>query len=221
MRDERAATPNETGRLEAFSDGVFALALALLILTIKLPSLVGSAKGLAGQVLDQGFYFLMYGVSFLAILVLWMTHRTLFKLIQRADPPFLLLNGLLLMLVVFLDYTTAVLAAALPRSTPQADRLFAALLYAGGGLGIALLFSVLWWYAAAHHRLLYAEVSPQVVRVIARQRRLAPALHAAAFALAFVSVEASVALAPLIALYFGVLASPRLPATPSATPPRT
>ena len=96
---ENQSEEKETGRLEAFSDGVFAIAITLLILQIPLPDLTNNVPDLLTQLANQWATYLAYIVAFLTILIMWVNHHIIFRLIHRTDQLFLILNGLLLMVV--------------------------------------------------------------------------------------------------------------------------
>ncbi|MGH6626885.1 MAG: TMEM175 family protein [Burkholderiaceae bacterium] len=100
-----------TGRIEAFSDGVFAIAITLLVLNIKVPShtAVGQ-QGLAHLLAALWPSYLAFITSFITIRVIWVKHHWMFTLIQRSDHAFLYWNGLLLLFVTFLPFPTALLA---------------------------------------------------------------------------------------------------------------
>jgi uncharacterized membrane protein len=187
----------ETGRLEAFSDGVFAIAITLLILNIQVPPL--NEGTLAGAILDQWPAFLAYGVAFLTILIMWVNHHAIFRHIHRIDRAFLVLNGLLLMIVTFVNYPTALLARYL---TDALGRTTAAALLSGTFLAISIFFNVLWRYAAHNGRLLGPHPNRAAVSLITRQYVFGPLLYAVALALAFFWAPGSLILCGLLALYF-------------------
>ena len=89
----------ETARVEAFSDGVFAIAITLLILEIKVPARGSGA--LARQLLQQWPSYVSYLISFAFIGIMWVNHHRLFNLIRRSDNRLLLFNLLLLLGVTF------------------------------------------------------------------------------------------------------------------------
>lgn len=190
----------ETGRVEAFSDGVFAIAVTLLVLTIPVPH-PPLSQPLVPLVLARWPDFVAYAVSFLTILVMWINHHALFRLIARVDRLFLVLNGLLLLLITFVNYPTALVADFI--ETP--DRVFAAALYSATLVLIAVCYGLLWRHASRKRRLLAASVEPRVVRMVTSQYRFGPLFYLAAFALAFVpgwGAWASIALNAALALYF-------------------
>jgi len=101
----------ETGRVEAFSDGVFAIAVTLLVLDLKVPK-PGDLGGesLLSALARQWPAFLAYLTSFATILVMWVNHHKMFNHIRRTDDRFLFLNGLLLLFVTFVPFPTALVA---------------------------------------------------------------------------------------------------------------
>src|SRR5262249_56020036 len=109
--EKRTTHDPDTGRLETFSDGVFAIAITLLVLNLRAP-LEAELKGgdLFAGLGPQWPTYLAYVASFAFILVLWINHHQLFGLIGRADHPLMLFNGLLLMLIAALPFTTSLLA---------------------------------------------------------------------------------------------------------------
>jgi uncharacterized membrane protein len=189
----------ETGRLEAFSDGVFAIAITLLVLEIKVPHLEGeSSAGLLTLLIKQWPSYLAFLLSFVTILIMWVNHHILFTHIKRIDNSFLFLNGLLLLFVTFVPFPTALLAEYIQH--PEAK--VAAVVYSGTYLCIALAFNLLWRYASDGYRLLGKNVDPALVVSINRQYLFGPPAYLFAFVLAFVNVAASVGFSILLALYF-------------------
>jgi uncharacterized membrane protein len=101
-----------TGRIEAFSDGVFAIAITLLVLEIRLQHAGGEGNLLAGLVALWPYY-LAFALSFFVILVTWIAHHDLMKLVRATNRPVQLANGCALLYVTFIPFPTAVLAAHL------------------------------------------------------------------------------------------------------------
>src|SRR5437867_9334610 len=91
-----ASDAKETGRIEAFSDGVFAIAITLLILDIKIPREISDAATLVKTLRDQWPAYLAYVISFATIGIMWINHHKLLTLITHSDHAFLLLNTFLL-----------------------------------------------------------------------------------------------------------------------------
>ena len=144
----------ETGRIEAFSDGVFAIAVTLLVLELKVPSLPGGGAGnaLAAALLRQWPSYLAFVTSFFTILIMWANHHAIFNLVRRSDAEFLFANGFLLLLVTVVPFPTALLAQYLEK--PGAP--VAAAVYAGTFVLAGLAYNVLWRSAIRGRRLLRA-----------------------------------------------------------------
>jgi hypothetical protein len=112
-REQRAgAVAKETGRLEGFSDGVFAVAMTLLVVTLQVPHLPGaiSVPALGSALLAHWPSYLTFMTSFVTIFIMWASHHGIFKLVYKADTPFLFANGLLLLLVTVVPFPTALVA---------------------------------------------------------------------------------------------------------------
>ena len=189
----------ETARVEAFSDGVFAIAITLLILEIKIPSPAG--QPLASQLLRQWPSYLSFVISFAFIGIMWMNHHRLFTHIRKCDDLLLLFNLLLLLGVTAVPFPTAVLAAHLGKPGART----AVVLYNGTYLFISIWFNLLWRYAASKkRRLLAADVDEASVKHITRQYAFGPVLYLICLGLAFVSVAASLILNGALACFFAL-----------------
>src|ERR1044072_8139203 len=105
-------------RIEVFSDGVFAIAITLLLLEIKVPARARDAAGLWAGLLALWPSYLAFLFSFVVILIMWVNHHELLRMVSGVNYPFLFANGMLLLCVTFVPFPTAVLAAHL--SSPDA-----------------------------------------------------------------------------------------------------
>jgi uncharacterized membrane protein len=201
MARETSPEQKETSRVEAFSDGVFAVAVTLLILTIQVPP--SGTPNIPGFVVSQLPFFLAYAVSFLSILVMWANHHGIFNLVVRTDRVLILLNGVLLMLITFFDYPTAVVGAALHA---HRDQQFAALFYTGTLVVLTVVYQLFWRYIAAHPQLIDRHVSQATIERISREYRFGPVFYLIAFGLAYISALAGIVATLLLAIYFGLTA---------------
>jgi len=194
----------ETGRGEAFSDSVFAIAVTLLILEIRAPTQhdIGSDGELWHALRDLWPAYLAYIISFATILVTWINHHAIMRLVGRTDHTFLLLNGLLLALITAVNFPTSLVAEYIGHAG-QGDRV-AVQVYTATFVLLAFAFNFLWWYAASGNRLLSASATPAQVRAIGRRYRFGPLFYVAAFLLAFISPLASFGLCLLLALFFAL-----------------
>jgi len=209
MVEKNRLEDKETGRLEAFSDGVFAVAITLLVLNIKiLPDDVlnngnfWGKSGLGGQLPA----LIAFVTSFFTIGIMWINHHRLFTHIKSTDTGLMLFNLLLLLVIVFIPYPTALVAQ---QYALNPDRHDAALLYSGTNVIMAICFNLLWRYASYHNRLLGKDADTRAVVAISRQYLGGPLLYLIAFGLAFISVAASIIFLLLLALFFAL--PPRLP----------
>ena len=103
----------DTARTEAFSDGVFAIAITLLVLDIKVPQELPESVRLGTALLQLWPSYLAFLTSFVTIGIMWINHHRLFTLIKRSDHWLLQLNGLLLLEDTFLPFPTAIVAEGL------------------------------------------------------------------------------------------------------------
>jgi uncharacterized membrane protein len=138
-----------TGRIEAFSDGVLAIAITLLVLEIKLPE--GAYDHLWTSLVHEWPSYLAYVTSFLTIGGIWMAHHGLFVRLKWIDSTLMQLNIVLLMVVSFLPFPTGVLAGAL-HASDRAERV-AIGVYGATLLASQLLFAAIARYAIAHPEL--------------------------------------------------------------------
>ncbi len=192
---------SDTARLEAFSDGVFAIAITLLVLEIQVPSPAGTAEGRTLLPALRGLWpsYLGYVLSFVTIGIMWTNHHSMFRYIRRSDRYFALINVLFLMCISFLPFPTALLAEYLPE---PAGRTYAVAAYSATLVLIALAYNAVWWYAVVGERLLAADVDREAVRTISRRYLAGPLSYGVSFGLAFVNVWASLSVHGLLALLY-------------------
>jgi uncharacterized membrane protein len=190
----------ETGRVEAFSDGVFAIAITLLILIVTIDN--APHGDLGTRLLHLWPAYLAYAVSFVTIGIMWANHHMLFNLFERVDRPMLLLNIFLLMLIAFVPFPTRVVAEF---ARSDADRRDAALLYGITMTSTAILFFALWMYGS--HRLLHRDADPRMVSGITRSYLPGTPLYGGTTLLAFYNATASLVLFGLIAVFYAVSAT--------------
>lgn len=198
---EAEANERDVGRLDAFSDGVFAIAITLLVLTIQVPSPASLGRHNLAWTLLRGWpVYIAYIVSFIFVLIMWVNHHNMFKAIGRVDHGLLLLNGALLLFVTLVPFPTSLLAQYLNTH----DAATAAAVYNGLFAAIAVAFNVLWGYIVRHPALLRVRADEATVASITRRYRFGPFLYLAALLVGFVFVPAGVAINLGLAIFFAL-----------------
>jgi uncharacterized membrane protein len=180
--------------MEAFSDGVFAIAITLLVIVFLDQDL--GEHDIGHQLLTLWPYYLAYVLSFVSIGIIWVNHHALFGSIEYADRTLLYLNVALLIPVVFLPFPTELLAKFVRTDEGTA----AAVLYGCTMTLMAVIFNVVWHYVARHRRLLRADVDEREVRGISRSYAAGPIMYGTATLVGLVNAEVS-------ALLYGVIAA--------------
>lgn len=192
--------PKDTGRVEAFSDGVFAIAITLLILEIKVPLEASDSSALLRALRDLWPSYLAFVTSFATVGIMWINHRTLFKSVRRINHGLLVYNGLLLMVITFVPFPTALFAAYIDKPGAEA----AAIVYSGTFMAVSIFYNLLWWHIAYFGKLL-VEGSPAIsVTNVTRAYILAFVAYTIAMLLALVNVFFSFGLIMLLAVYFAL-----------------
>ena len=214
-RDERerrsALSEKETGRLESFSDGVFAVAITLLALTLVVPLLPGKATtwtdgALAAALAGQWTSYLAFVTSFGTILIMWINHHAIVRMARRADTLFMFANGFLLLMVTIVPFQTALVARYL--GTPAAST--ACAVYAGGFAVGNIAYNVLWRSIAHKRRLLHSHVPQARVNQLTLSFLLGFPIYLVAAALAYWNAYVSIALCFGLWIVWGVTGYERL-----------
>jgi uncharacterized membrane protein len=188
-----------TSRVEAFSDGVLAIAITLLVFELRPPE-IGEGETLAQALWAQWPGYVGYLVSFLTIGVIWLNHHRVFTQVVRVDGPLLLLNLHLLLWTSLIPFPTAVVAEHLGDGGEPART--AAALYCGVLLLMGLAFGGLFAWVTHTDRLLGRLPPSGVVRAARRRFMLGLVVYVAALALSWVSAPLALALCGLMALYY-------------------
>lgn len=191
----------ETGRVEAFSDGVFAIAVTLLILAVGIEQSIATGS-VTHQLLHLWPAYIAYAVSFLTVGIMWVNHHQIFRHFVRVDRPLLLLNILLLMCISFTPFPTRVVADS---ATNDADRQAAAVLYGLTMTLTAICFFSVWIYGS--RRLLRPDTDMREVSGITRSYLPGAPTYALATAIAFVSSIASLIIFGALAIFYAISSS--------------
>ncbi|HEU0163911.1 MAG TPA: TMEM175 family protein [Thermomicrobiales bacterium] len=192
----------KTTRLEAFSDGVFAIAITLLIIEVKVPEVESGALWHALR--DQWSSYAGFVVSFLVIGVIWVNHHTMFDTIVKADEKLLFLNLILLMVVAFIPFPTALLAHYLEAGH---DAHVAAYVYSATMLAMGLAYTAVWAYAMRTKGIVTDRLDSRARRVLLNRSLLGCVIYAVSFGAAAIGAELALAFHAVVALLF--VLSPR------------
>ena len=197
-----ASHTSEATRLEAFSDGVFAIVITLLVIELRVPSVdeTRAAGGLLDALAHHWPSFVAYAISFLVIGIEWINHHAMFQYIRRVDRTLLLLHIPFFLVVAVIPYTTAVLAEHLRGPWARS----AALLYGAVFTANAVTFNLIWWHGVRDPYLLGPDVHREGLRTISSRYRFGALFYLAATALVFVSVALSLTVHAALALLFAL-----------------
>jgi uncharacterized membrane protein len=187
-----------TSRVEAFSDGVFAIAATLLTLELRVAP---AQADLSRTLVDQWPSYAAYLVSFVTIGIIWVNHHTLLDHVTRADRPFLYLNLLLLLSVAVVPFPTAVVGEYIEDASGATAAL---VLYGLVGLLIAVAFSAIFLYATHEGRLVRDAQTGRRIRSEGRLFPIGLVAYVVGIALAFVSPLASLAVYGMTALFYAL-----------------
>lgn len=197
-RRSSSITSTTTQRLEAFSDGVIAIAITLLVLTLDVPD-VKDGK-LFDAIVDDWTSFAAFILSFVVIGIMWVSHHSMFERIATVDRPLMFLNLTLLLGIAFLPFPTSLLATYMRESGSNSH--IAAAIYSTAMLGIGLAFLGMWIRLARRPELLVAGIPPERIQLAIRRSLVGPAVYAVTIGLAFVSAVACFVVYALVAVYF-------------------
>ncbi|HZU14186.1 MAG TPA: TMEM175 family protein [Chloroflexota bacterium] len=183
-------------RTEAFSDGVFAVAITLLIFNVQVPP---GGTSLRTALVAMWPSYVSYIVSFATIGIIWVNHHAVFRAVRRVDRPYLYLNLFLLMTVAFIPFPTALLGRALQAGH---DANLAAAVYGMTMTLMSIGFSMLWAYMGFHPDLLSEALTSQQIRASWPRFSSGVLIYLGATALAFVSAVVSLIAYAAVALYY-------------------
>ena len=187
------------GRLEAFSDGVLAIAITLLVIEIHVPS-PAPGESLASALWDQWPSYVAYFVSFLVIGVIWLNHHRMFQSVRAVDGTLLLLNLMLLMWVVLIPFPTAVVADYLQDGGSDASTAMA--LYGGVILLTAISFVAMFSWITHDERITGTLPSRQALRTTRLRFSVGLFAYTVALLLSWVSAPLALAVHAAMALYY-------------------
>ncbi len=200
-------------RLEAFSDGVIAVAITLLVIDLRVPE-PEEGVSLAHRLGDQWPSYAAYVVSFLTIGVIWINHHATLRRLRSVDRSILIVNVIVLMTIVVLPFTTALMARYL---LEDAGNHLAALVYGGSLMVMSVVFLAMNWHLLSRRaHLLIDDVSPAYRRTVMRRNVFGVAPYLPATLGALISPYITLAISAALAVYF-LLPSTTPDTSPSAS----
>jgi uncharacterized membrane protein len=207
LRRSQAPASLTTSRIEAFSDGVFAIAITLLVLNLQVPKV--PVPELVSRVLALWPNFLSYVLSVVIIGIYWVAHHNMFHYIKRSNRPLLWINILFLLCVAFIPFPAGLLGEyPLQR--------ISIIIYASSLIVTNLFLSLLWWYATHNHRLVEEDIDPHFVSMVNRRNMTAPVVYLLSIGLSILSPLVSLIVFFLFPLYYIIPSRVDLQLTPSS-----
>lgn len=145
-----------TRRIEALADGIFAIAMTLLVLTLTLPDMAQTKLSLSQLLADQWPKFFNYALSFVLLAIFWIVHHQQFHVIRRTDRGHVWINIGILMFVALMPFSTDVVGS-------YGNETLAELLFSANLMVLGLLFLLNWWYACRNHRLVDHDLDRETI----------------------------------------------------------
>jgi uncharacterized membrane protein len=173
----------ENSRIEAFSDGVFAIAITLLVLELKVPPVatVHSISDLWNGLIHLWPSYFAFTLSFGILLVSWVNHHYLFNILDKSSRPFLYANGFLLFTITFMPFPTALLAEYI--STDYAKPAIA--FYCFGGVINSIGWNLLLHTLSKPKKLIHSDESIKLINTVKRSTQIGFLIYSVATIMAF------------------------------------
>jgi len=180
-------------RLNAMSDGVFAIVMTLMVLEVKVPRVADGE--LAHALMESWPEIATMLLSFVLLGIYWVGHNNVFQHVLKHDRVMLWLNILFLLVVALVPYGTGMLIHH--GSTQLAHVVYAGALAAGG-----VLLDLIWWYATSNRHLMCDTVTPKLIRAFHFRILTGPLLYVVAIAVSFFSLPVTRVILGLAIIYY-------------------
>ncbi|WP_343524339.1 TMEM175 family protein [Pedobacter sp.] len=192
----------ETARIEAFSDGVFAIAVTLLVLELHVPAFdVGKKPAmLLTELKAEWPGYIAFVISFFSIFIIWVNHHKVFKQIYRRDTGLMFANGLVLFLVSLVSYPSALLARFYLSESKQVS----VTIYTGLFLLINIAFNLLWYQAVKGKDLLRPGINEQAIKQLRDNFLYGFPTYLAAFIISFFFPDAAILICILLWVFWAI-----------------
>ena len=199
------STPEEskgTARLEAFSDGVFAIAITLLALNLQIPHVESNSGkwALAHALFQQWPSYVAFITSFFTVLIMWMNHHAVFKFVHKVNARILFANGILLLITTAVPFVTGLLSEYLNHR----EATTACAVYTGSFVLISVSYVHLWRVIIKDRSLLKKEISEAALEKITKNYSLGIPLYLAAFGASFVSIYLAIGICTALWVFWCV-----------------
>jgi uncharacterized membrane protein len=181
--ERRTKAGRELDRIVNFSDAVFAIAITILVLDIRMPDGLSPTE-VPAQVLNLAPKYLSYVISFLVLAVYWQAHHRVFKPITGYDGTLVWLNLLFLMAIAFLPFPTSLLGE-------YGQEQVSVVIYAANAAVASLLLVAISWYATSGHRLVASDLDDEAERIQRVQGLAVPVVFVLSIGIAFFSPRAA------------------------------
>jgi uncharacterized membrane protein len=182
-REKKLERGLTTNRIEALSDGVFAIVLTLMVFQIRVPADVAPNE-LWPRLMRQKPEFYSYAISFILVGIYWVAHHNMYHLVKRSTRPLLWMNLVFLMFVGFVPYSVALVGR-------YADVQRVMIIYGVHLMIISGLLFLQWWYVTRKKDLLVTTLNPEFVRSVDIKILQAPVVCVLAILTSFISVRGS------------------------------
>ena len=191
----------DTSRIEAFSDGIFCVAITLLAIEIGVEAKhIDTNEGLFNSLWNLWPKYLAYFISFTNVLLAWIGHHSLFKNLRNTDNFVMIVNGLLLMLIALVPFPAKTLGEYLQTGALKSATVF----YTGYFVLISLAFRLLWYAASRKRELLKTEISEEVIKRVSRNENIGLSFNVLITMIAFVYPPAALILSFIMWIYWMV-----------------
>lgn len=199
----------ETARVEAFSDGVMAVAITLLVLDIKLPGNPRTDAAVWTALAHTLPALAAWVVSFAFVLTFWVSHHFFFTSLKHTDRGLLWINGLFLLTISLIPFPTGLVGAHPGLAAPLA-------LLSGVMMLTSLSFAAMRFYASFCAQLLREHIDPHYARAAMAQSAIAPVLYAIAVVLSFLWPPGAIIIQVLVLMIFFLRSASTHPTSPKA-----
>lgn len=192
----------ETARIEAFSDGVFAIAVTLLVLELHVPEFNAGRNPaiLIKTLISQWPAYIAFVISFFSIFIIWVNHHKVFKQIYKRNTGLMFANGFILFLVSLVSYPSALLARFYLSDAKQ----FSVTIYTGIFVLVNIAFNLLWQQATKDKSLLRPGISDQAIKQLRNNYLYGFPTYLIAFASSFFYPDAALLICILLWIYWAI-----------------